>query len=85
MIWDASVTVEVNVLEQLAETFFPLVGGRVPRPAREVLELPFAIRLKAALRVEMALSDHPRTEAIAVNLVSHRDLSVTVQCDVVLE
>lgn len=82
---DAGVTVAFDVFHEPAEALLPLVGEGVPFPAGQVMEPVFAVGIKGAVGMEVALRDHPLTEPIAIDRVGHWDAGVTVAFDVVLE
>ena len=80
---DACVTVEFDVLDEPGETFLPLVGECVPRPAGQLVEPPLAIGAQDAFGVLGALLDDPSTEPVATNRIGRGNVGVAVDFDVV--
>src|SRR5262249_52552929 len=82
---DTGITVEVNVVQELTESLLPLCGAGVPCPAGHFLKSAFAVGLKPAVGMEVALVIDPMTELEAMESVGPWDASVTVAFDVAQE
>ncbi len=78
---DAGVTVEFDVVLESAEVLLPLVGVDVPRLAGQFLEPAFAVGVKCAVGVEVALLVDPETEPVTIDRVQVRDARVGVAFD----
>ena len=78
----AGITLVLDVFDESAEPFLPLVGLGVPCPAGQVLKSAFAIVVNDAFGVLVALNADPLTELVTIDLVGHRNPRVTVVLDV---
>jgi hypothetical protein len=79
---DSGITVALDIVRELPETFLPTVGAGSPGPAGQRLELAHAIVVKSAFGVPVALRDDPHTEPLAVDRVELWHPRVPVLFDV---
>ena len=84
-LWYTSVTVVFDVVQESAEALFPLVDLALPCPAVQFLKPVFAVGIKGACGVPLALRLDPRAQVTIVGLVRLRDIGITVAFDVVQE
>jgi hypothetical protein len=79
---DAGVAILFDVAQKSVITLLPRGGANVPCPARHVVESAFAVDLKGAVGLAVALRVDPLTEPVAIDRVGVGDEGVTVLFDV---